>query len=73
LHSWLDEANRLNGPTGVRAEIESVHKHPFGQGCVDGWYAYRVLVQKISGRTIASLNQAHTRIVRCLEMAWEQT
>lgn len=72
LHSWLDEANRLNGPTGVRAEIESVHKHPFGQGSVDGWYAYRVSVQKISGRTIVSLIQTYTRIVRCLEMAWEQ-
>lgn len=72
LHQWLDEANRLNGPTGVRLEIEAVHKHPFGQGSVDGWYAYRVSVQKIPGRTIASLTQAYRRAVRCLEMAWEQ-
>ena len=72
LQSWLEEANRLNGPTGLRAEVESVHKHPFGQGSVDGWYAYRITTHVIRGRTYSSLSQAHLRMIKSLETALEK-
>ena len=72
LRFWLVEANGINGPTGLRAEVESVHKHPFGHGSVDGWYAYRVVVQESPGRKITSLIQSYARVVRCLEVAWDK-
>jgi len=72
LRSWVEEANRLNGPTGLRAEVESVDKHPFGQGSVDGWRAYRLAVQEIRVRHKPSRPQAYTRMIKCLELAWEK-
>ena len=71
LQSWLEEANRLNGPTGLRAEAESVHQHPFGQGSVDGWNAYRITAHVIRGRAHSSPHEAHLRMVKSLETALE--
>ena len=71
LQSWLEDANRLNGPTGLRAEVESVHKHPFGQGSVDGWYAYRITTHMTRSRAHSSLQQVHKRMINSLETALE--
>ncbi|MGD8438406.1 MAG: hypothetical protein PVJ70_12195 [Syntrophobacterales bacterium] len=71
LRSWVEEANRLNGPTGLRAEVESVDKHPFGQGSVDGWYAYRITAYEIKGRMNLLPEQVYLRMIKCLETAWE--
>ena len=71
LQSWLEEANRLNGPTGLRAEEESVYKHPFGQGSVDGWCAYRITAHVIRNRVHFSPPQAHLRLIKSLEIALE--
>jgi hypothetical protein len=71
LRVWLEEANRLNGPTGLRAEVEYVHKHALGQGNVDGWCAYRVVVIEMEGRDVSSKEQPFKRMIRSLEMAWE--
>ncbi len=72
LRSWVEEANRLNGPTGLRAEVESVDKHPFGQGSVDGWYAYRITAHEIQGRMNLLPAQTYLRMIKCLETAWEK-
>ncbi len=71
LRSWVEEANRLNGPTGLRAEVESVDKHPFGQGSVDGCYAYRLIAYEIQGRMNLLPEQIYLRMIKCLEKAWE--
>ena len=71
LRSWIEEANRLNGPTGLRAEVERVDKHPFGQSSVDGWYAYRLKAYEIQGRMNLHLEQIYLRMIKCLETAWE--
>ena len=68
---WLDEANRLNGSTGLRAGIERVHKHPYGQGMVDGWNAYRLSAHQIRQGDNLLLPQVHLRLIKCLEIAWE--
>jgi hypothetical protein len=72
LRSWVEEANRLNGPTGLRAEVESVDKHPFGQGSVDGWYAYRIIAHEIPGRMHLLPAQTYLRMIKCLETAWQK-
>ena len=71
LRSWVEEANRLNGPTGLRVEVESVDKHPFGQGSVDGWYAYRITAHEIQGRMNLLPAQTYLRMIKSLEEAWE--
>ena len=71
LRSWVEEANRLNGPTGLRAHVESVDKHPFGQGSVDGWYAYRITAYEIKGRMNLISEQVYLRMIKCLETVWE--
>jgi hypothetical protein len=68
---WLDEANRLNGSTGLRAEIVPVHKHPFGQGMVDGWNAYRLTAHEIRKASNPLPPQIYLRLIKCLEIAWE--
>ena len=71
LRSWVEEANRLNGSTGLRAEVESVDKHPFGQGSVDGWYAYRITAYETQGGMNLLPAQTYLRMIKCLEKAWE--
>ena len=71
LRSWVEEANRLNGSTGLRAEVESVDKHPFGQGSVDGWYAYRIKAYEIQSGMNLLPAQTYLRMIKCLEKAWE--
>ena len=73
LRSWVEEANRLNGSTGLRAHVESVDKHPFGQGSVDGWYAYRLAAHENPGRMNLLPAQAYLRMIKCLETAWENS
>jgi hypothetical protein len=73
LRLWLDEANRLNGSTGLRAEIEQVHKHPYGQGMVDGWNAYRVSAREIRQGKNPPAAQIYLRLIKCLESAWKET
>jgi hypothetical protein len=68
---WLDEANRLNGSTGLRAEIERVHKHPYGQGMVDGCNAYRLTAHEIRKGNNPLPPQIYLRLIKCLEIAWE--
>ena len=68
---WLEEANRLNGSTGLRAEIVPVHKHPYGQGMVDGWNAYRVSAREIRKGYNPLPPQIYLRLIKCLETAWE--
>jgi hypothetical protein len=68
---WLDEANRLNGSTGLRAEVERVHKHPYGQGTVDGWSAHRIWAHEIRKSNYSLPPQVYLRLIRCLETAWE--
>jgi hypothetical protein len=68
---WLDEANRLNGSTGLRAEIEGVDKHPYGQGTVDGWNAYRLTAHEIRKGDHLLPPQVYIRLIKCLEIAWE--
>ncbi len=68
---WLDEANRLNGSTGLRAEIEQVHKHPYGQGMVDGWNAYCVSAHEIRKGKDPLAPQTYLRLIKSLESAWE--
>ena len=72
LRSWVEEANRLNGSTGLRTEVESVDKHPFGQGSVDGWYAYRLTAHEIPSRINLLPAQTYLRMIKCLETAWEK-
>jgi len=71
LRLWLDEANRLNASTGLRAGIERVHKHPYGQGMVDGWDAYRVSAHEVRQGDNLLLSHIHLRLIKCLEIAWE--
>ena len=66
---WLDEANGLNGSTGLRAEIERVHKHPYGQGMVDGWNAYRLTADEIRKGNNPLPPQSYLRLIKCLEIA----
>lgn len=68
---WLDEANRLNGSTGLRAEIERVHKHPYGQGAVAGWSAHRIWAHEIRKSNNSFPPQVYLRLIKCLETAWE--
>ena len=70
LRKWLDEANRINGSTGLRAEMEYLHKHPFGQGMVGGWSAYRVTAYEIRKSDTPLPPQTYLRLVKCLETAW---
>ena len=72
LRSWVEEANRLNGPTGLRTELERVDKHPFGQGSVDGWNAYRIVAYETPGRMHLLPAQIYLRMIKCLETAWEK-
>jgi hypothetical protein len=72
MHFWLDEANRLNGSTGLRAEIELVDKHPFGQGMVDGWDAYRLSAKQIRRGNNPPPPKIYLRLIKCLENAWEE-
>ena len=69
---WVDEANRINGSTGLRSEAESVHKHPLGQGTVDGWVAYRVGIYEIRKRGVPVRPQTYLRMIRSLEAAWDR-
>jgi hypothetical protein len=71
LRFWLQEANRLNGPTGLFADLEYVQKHPLGQGSVDGWCAYRVGIHQRGGSDIPPAQQAFKRMIRSLETAWD--
>ena len=68
---WLDEANRLNGSTGLRAESELVHKHPYGQGMVDGWNAYRIWAHETRKDDNFLPQRIYLRLITCLEIAWE--
>lgn len=68
---WLDEANRLNGATGLRAEIERVRNHAFGSGMVDGWNAYRLTAYKIRKGNKPLPPKIYLRLIKCLEIAWE--
>ena len=70
LRSWVEEANRINGSTGLRTEMEYVHKHPFGQGPVDGWVAYRLTVKEIRKPETPMQPQTCLRMIRSLEAAW---
>jgi hypothetical protein len=70
LRSWLDEANRINGSTGLRTEAARVHKHPLGQGRVDGWVAYRLTVYERRKRKAPMRSQTYLRMIRSLEEAW---
>ena len=70
LGSWVEEANRINGSTGLRTEVEYIHKHPFGQGPVDGWVAYRLKVKEIRKTEAPMLPQTYLRMIRSLEAAW---
>jgi hypothetical protein len=72
VRMWLDEANRLNGSTGVRAEIDEVLKHPFGQGMVDGWKAYRLTANEIRQGNNPLAAQIYLRLIKSLESAWEE-
>jgi hypothetical protein len=51
--------------------MESVDKHPFGQGSVDGWYAYRITAHEIQGRMNLLPGQTYLRMIKCLETAWQ--
>ena len=51
--------------------MESVDKHPFGQGSVDGWYAYRIMAHEIPGKMNLLPGQTYLRMIKCLETAWE--
>jgi hypothetical protein len=68
---WLDKANRINGSTGLRAEVERVHKHPYGQGAVDGWSAHRIWAHEIRKSDNSLPPQVYQRLIKCLETAWE--
>ncbi|MFP3870399.1 MAG: hypothetical protein ACLFVT_05905 [Syntrophobacteria bacterium] len=70
LRSWLDEANRINGSTGVRAALKSVPRHPFGQDGVAGWYACRLAIDQVHGTT-PSQQQAFLRMIKSLKIAWD--
>jgi hypothetical protein len=72
VRMWLDEANRLNGSTGLRAEIEQVDKHPFGEGMVDGWKAYRLTVYEIRQGDNPLPPQIYLRLIKSLESAWKE-
>ena len=71
LYSWIQLANQLNGPTGLSLELKTVHQHPFGQGQLDGWYAHRITAHVLQGRMNSLPSQAHLRMIKCLETAWE--
>lgn len=71
VRAWLDEANRLNGSTGLRAEVQRVHKHPYGQGMVDGWSAHRLWAHEIRKGNNSLSPQVYLRLIKCLETAWE--
>jgi hypothetical protein len=68
---WLDEANRLNGSSGLRVEVERVHKHPYGQGTVDGWSAHRIWAHEIRKSKKSLPPQVYLRLIKCLETAWK--
>ncbi len=70
LRSWVEEANRINGSTGLRTEMEYVHKHPFGQGPVDGWVAYRLTAKEIRKTQAPMQPPTYLRMIRSLEAAW---
>lgn len=72
LQSWVEEANRINGSTGLRLEVERVHKHPFGQGSVDGWSAYRLAIREIRKRKISMRPGTYRRMIKSLEAAWNR-
>ncbi len=72
VRSWVDEANRINGSTGLRTEAERVHKHPLGQGSVDGWVAYRLTSYQTRKRRVPVRPQAYLRMIRSLEAAWDR-
>jgi hypothetical protein len=69
LRQWLEESNRLNGPTGLEAEITGVYQHPFGQGSVDGWAAYRITA-RLRKDTLPAGPQTYLRLIKCLQTAW---
>jgi len=73
LRRWLVQSNRLNGPTGLVAEITGVDKHPFGQGSVDGWGAYRITAHEVRGVTSHLRPQRYLRLIKCLETGWEKS
>ena len=72
LRLWLDKANRLNGSTGLRAEIVKVRKHPYGQGMVDGWDAYCVSAHEIRKGKNPLPPRTYLRLIKCLQSAWEE-
>ena len=72
LRLWLDEANRLNGSTGLRAEMDQVYRHPFGQGVVDGWRAYHLAAHEIGKGNTNLTPQIYLRLIKCLHPAWEK-
>ena len=69
LRRWLEEANRLNGPTGLVAEMTGVYQHPFGQGSVDGWASYRITAH-VRKDTVHASPQTYLRLIKCLQTAW---
>jgi hypothetical protein len=69
LRQWLEESNRLNGPTGLVAEMTGVYKHPFGQGIVDGWAAYRITAH-VRKDTVHVGPHTYLRLIKCLQTAW---
>jgi hypothetical protein len=73
LRSWLMEANRLNGPTGLSAVTRRVSKHAFGESGTGGWYAHELEVCQSPGRIINNKREAFLRMIRCLETSWEET
>ncbi|UCG11026.1 MAG: hypothetical protein JSU72_10675 [Deltaproteobacteria bacterium] len=72
LRCWLDEANRLNGPTGFCLSLQRVHQHPFGHGNVGGNFAYRLGIHQAREDGTPALPQTVKRLIRCLEIAWEE-
>ena len=72
LHSWVTQANRLNGSTGLCAEVENVLKHPLGQGSVDGWLAYRLAARNVRRRQVSPGPAVFLRLITCLESAWKE-
>ncbi|MEJ2427439.1 MAG: hypothetical protein P8075_00720 [Deltaproteobacteria bacterium] len=72
VRRWLDEANRFNGSTGLRAVIDEVDKHPYGQGMVHGCKAYRLTAHRIRQGADPLPPQIYLRLIKCLEIAWEK-
>lgn len=69
LQEWIEEANRLNGPTGLRLYLEPVERHPLGQGTVQGWNAYRIVAAPAGGKKARQEPQTFRRLIRSLESA----